>query len=106
MLGLFRDRTFALSVLLVATAVIFACGTTRTLPPTGCAAVSDCTTAGFPSGTQCLGGYCIPPGTDAGSLPDTGPQMDSGQTEDGGNVDDAGGELDGAPDDAPTSGSL
>lgn len=106
MLGLLRDRTFVLSVIMVAAAVIFACGTTRTLPPTGCAAVDDCTSAGFPSGTQCLGGYCIPPGTDAGSLPDVG-RMDSGPApEDGGSLEDTGTELDGAPDDAPSSGSL
>lgn len=100
MLALLRDRAFVLSAFIVATALIYAAcsGTDHSLPPTGCAAVDDCTTAGFPSGTRCLGGYCIPPGVDAGSIPDTGPVPDAG--------DDAAESTDAAqPDDAPTSGT-
>ncbi len=104
MLGLFGDRTFVLSVVVLAAAVVFACATARTPSVTGCTAVDDCTMAGFPAGTQCLGGYCIPPGTDAGPLPDTG--LDSGSaSEDSGGLD-TGALLDGAADDAPSSGSL
>jgi hypothetical protein len=125
-----RDRTMLASVLLVASALGYAAcgGEADPMTLTGCANVGDCDIAGFPAGTQCLGGYCIPPGVDAGPLADAGPgtdastddasvdadaavesdagEMDAGSDTDGGIAEDAGDITDGGfPDDAPTSGA-
>jgi hypothetical protein len=64
MVGPFRDRAFVLSAAIVAAALTYvACSPERTpVVPTGCANEGDCYLDGFPEGTQCLGGYCIPPG--------------------------------------------
>ena len=126
-----RDRTTLASVLLVASSLVYAAcgGGDEPMELTGCANVDDCDLAGFPVGTQCLGGYCIPPGVDAGPLADAGPssdagprsdaspdsdagdmdasvEMDAGTETDAGPGEDAGDILDGSfPDDAPSSGA-
>lgn len=125
-----RDRTMLASVLLVVSALGYAaCGSdVGPMALTGCANVDDCDLAGFPADTQCLGGYCIPPGVDAGPLADAGPVGDSGPDSDASTDMDAAVEMDassdtdggvdagsdtdagditdsGFPDDAPTSGA-
>lgn len=116
-----RDRTLLASALIVAFALTYAaCGDGGgPMELTGCANVDDCDVAGFPAGTQCLGGYCIPPGVDAGPLADAGPgedaavdvdastDVDAAVDMDAGPADlDAGEILDATvPDDAPSSGA-
>jgi len=63
-LRFFHDRTLLLSATIVLAAVGFvACagGERSNIEATGCANEGDCYLDGFPAGTVCLGGYCIPP---------------------------------------------
>lgn len=115
MFGLLRDRTLLTSLGIVLLALLYvACASGRDpVVPTGCVSDGDCFLDGFPEGTSCLGGYCIPPDverecTTVRMCIEAG--FPSGTTCEGGFCSpppvDAGQEVDAGGDDAAVSGAI